>query len=159
VQDLFEKNEPGRGLGRDPQRTPMQWSGAPNAGFTNGRPWLRLAADWTSRHVEAQARHPASMLALYRRVIELSRAEPALHTVAYEPLEGEADVLAYARRHEGRRLVVLLNFGTEPAIVAPSLLPTNAALLASTSPARVDRIDGALCLAPEEGVVLGSARN
>ena len=46
VQDPFEKNEPGMGLGRDPQRTPMQWSAAAHAGFTTGAPWLRLADDW-----------------------------------------------------------------------------------------------------------------
>ena len=37
VQDPFEKNEPRHGLGRDPQRTPMQWDSSPNAGFTTGQ--------------------------------------------------------------------------------------------------------------------------
>src|SRR5690606_11977646 len=45
VQDPFEKNVPGMGMGRDPCRTPMQWDTSPNAGFTTGRPWLPLAAD------------------------------------------------------------------------------------------------------------------
>ena len=42
VQDPFEKNVPGMGLGRDPERTPMQWDASPDAGFTHGR---ALAAD------------------------------------------------------------------------------------------------------------------
>jgi alpha-glucosidase len=40
LQDPFEKTAPRLGLGRDPQRTPMQWSGEENAGFTSGTPWL-----------------------------------------------------------------------------------------------------------------------
>src|SRR4029079_12034848 len=42
VQDPWEKNVPGLGLGRDPERTPMQWNGAPNSSFTTGTPWLPL---------------------------------------------------------------------------------------------------------------------
>src|SRR5262249_34681156 len=45
VQDPWEKNVSGLGLGRDPERTPMQWSAEPNAGFTAGRPWLPIAPD------------------------------------------------------------------------------------------------------------------
>src|SRR5581483_1078905 len=52
VQDPWEKNEPGLGLGRDPQRTPMQWDSSPNAGFTTVIPWLPLAPDHTSRNVD-----------------------------------------------------------------------------------------------------------
>jgi alpha-glucosidase len=46
VQDPFEKNVPGLGLGRDPERTPMQWSGDEHAGFTRGTPWLPIARDY-----------------------------------------------------------------------------------------------------------------
>jgi alpha-glucosidase len=42
VQDPFEKNVPGLGLGRDPVRTPMQWNEGCGAGFTRGG---ALAAD------------------------------------------------------------------------------------------------------------------
>jgi alpha-glucosidase len=40
VQDPWEMNEPGLGLGRDPQRTPMQWDDTRHAGFTQATPWL-----------------------------------------------------------------------------------------------------------------------
>src|ERR1700749_4853968 len=45
VRDPAEKNQPGLGLGRDPERTPMQWDASPQAGFTKGIPWLPIAAD------------------------------------------------------------------------------------------------------------------
>jgi alpha-glucosidase len=42
VQDPWEKNVPGLGLGRDPVRTPMPWDGSATAGFTTGEPWLPI---------------------------------------------------------------------------------------------------------------------
>src|SRR3954462_9027466 len=51
VQDPFEKNVPGKGLGRDPERTPMRWDASENAGFTTGEPWLPLGDDWQVANV------------------------------------------------------------------------------------------------------------
>ena len=51
VQDPRELREPGLGLGRDPERTPMPWDTTPNAGFTTGTPWLPLGSDWSERNV------------------------------------------------------------------------------------------------------------
>src|SRR5205085_3716774 len=69
VQDPFEKNVPGMGLGRDPERTPMQWDQGPGAGFTAGTPWLPLAQDYRTVNVRAQRGDPKSILSLYRRLI------------------------------------------------------------------------------------------
>src|SRR5690606_18916794 len=69
VHDPLERNIPGKGLGRDPERTPMQWSPEPNAGFTTGTPWLPIAEDYRSVNVEVQRSDPRSMLNLYRRLI------------------------------------------------------------------------------------------
>ncbi|NDZ17905.1 alpha-amylase [Variovorax sp. WS11] len=157
VQDPFEKNAPGKGLGRDPRRTPMPWSSAPQAGFTTGTPWLRLADDWPERNVESQARDAASMLTLYRRLIALRRAQPALNRGDYEALESDEEVLAYAREFEGQRVVVLLNFGASAAALSPALLPAHSIVLASTNPTRPEPIEKeGLVLAPCEGVVVGS---
>ena len=156
VQDPFEKNKPGMGLGRDPERTPMQWSAAEHAGFTAGTPWLRPAADWPTNNVEAQSHDAGSMLALYRRLIALRRAQPALNRGNFEALETGGEVLAYARNDEGQRLVVLLNFGTTPAPISPALMPHQPIVLASTDPARAEFIKGPLVLAPCEGIVIGA---
>jgi len=157
VQDPFEKNKPGMGLGRDPERTPMQWSAEEHAGFTTGAPWLRLASDWPTNNVEAQSRDAGSMLTLYRRLIALRRRQPALNRGNYEALETEGEVLAYARNGEGQRLVVLLNFGASPAPISPALMPRQPIVLASTDAARAGFIQGPLVLAPCEGVVIGTA--
>ena len=157
VQDPFEKNKPGMGLGRDPERTPMQWSAEEHAGFTTGAPWLRLASDWPTNNVEAQSRDAGSMLTLYRRLIALRRRQPALNRGNYEALDTEGEVLAYARNGEGQRLVVLLNFGASPAPISPALMPRQPIVLASTDAARAEFIQGPLVLAPCEGVVIGTA--
>lgn len=115
VQDPWERNVPGQGLGRDPERTPMQWSAAPNAGFTTGDPWLPIASDYRETNVETQRCDPESMLALHRRLLALRRAEPALALGSYAPVDAEGDVLAYVREHEGSRFLVALNLGASPA--------------------------------------------
>src|SRR5688500_7530759 len=80
VQHPFEKNVPGMGLGRDPERTPMQWDDGPNAGFAppGATPWLPLAEDYRTVNVARQREDPKSLLTLYRRLIQLRRAEAAL---------------------------------------------------------------------------------
>ena len=123
VQDPFEKNVPGMGLGRDPERTPMQWDAGPNAGFSRpgAKPWLPPAEDYAKVNVAAQREDPKSMLALYRKLIALRRAEPALWVGTYAPLDAANDVIAYARqdRATGRRFLVLLNLCSEPRAFDP----------------------------------------
>ena len=120
VQDPWEKNTPGLGLGRDPSRTPMQWDDGPNGGFTQGQPWLPLAEDYRESNVAAQREDPSSMLSLYRRLIDLRRAEPALAIGHYARVPTEGDLLAYRRFEKGRTYVVVLNLGPRPQLFAPA---------------------------------------
>jgi alpha-glucosidase len=117
VQDPWEKNEPGLGLGRDPYRTPMQWSAGRNAGFSEGEPWLPLTGDHDRRNVEILADDPRSILALYRRLIALRREHLALSIGDYAPGEVDGSIFWFERGHENTRLIVALNFGQEPGIV------------------------------------------
>jgi alpha-glucosidase len=135
VQDPYEKNVPGLGLGRDPARTPMQWSGAPQAGFSSARPWLPIAADFERNNVEQQRTDPGSMLSLYRALLALRRSRPALSIGNYQPLDAGPRVLGYLRVHEAQRDAVLLNLGSAPEAVACAGLEP-ARVLLSTLPAR-----------------------
>jgi alpha-glucosidase len=66
VQDPFEKNVPGIGVGRDNCRTPMQWDAGPHAGFSKVEPWLPLASDYRRENVENQRADATSLLNVYR---------------------------------------------------------------------------------------------
>ncbi|SDD31754.1 alpha-amylase family glycosyl hydrolase [Belnapia rosea] len=157
VQDPWERRVPGLGLGRDPVRTPMQWEAGAGAGFTTAaEPWLPLADDWTSLNVAAQERDASSMLSLYRALLTLRRAEPALSAGAYgSVVVGAPDVLAYDRWDEatGRRLRIALNLGDGPQMLA-GFAPGARVLLSSHLDERSGPIQGAMRLRPAEGVVL-----
>jgi alpha-glucosidase len=114
VLDPQEINVPGRGLGRDPERTPMQWSAARFAGFSSNEPWLPIADDHDMVNVEAQRDDPDSMLSFCHRLIDLRRGTPALEVGAFAPVAAKGDVLAYARFAEDDHFLVLLNLGDEP---------------------------------------------
>jgi alpha-glucosidase len=113
VRDPAELRQPGLGIGRDPVRTPMAWDAAPQAGFTNGEPWLPLHADWATRNVEAQRADPASMLSLHRKLLALRRTHPVLSLGAITDVRAEGDLLIYAREYAGERLTIVLNLGGE----------------------------------------------
>lgn len=116
VQDPHEKNVPGIGVGRDPERTPMQWSGKENAGFCppQTEPWLPVGSDHAKVNVASEADDPGSMLNLHRQLVALKRAEPALAVGSYQTVSAEDEVFAYAREHEGKRFLVALNLGHRP---------------------------------------------
>lgn len=155
VQDPFEKNVPGLGLGRDPVRTPMQWSDARNAGFSSAAPWLPLADDWREVSVAAEREDAKSMLTLYRRLIGLRRAEPALAVGAYAAQPADADLIAYTRQAGTRRLLIALNFASAERVFDLARSSTCATILLSTHLDRSHEALGAkLRLRADEGVIV-----
>ncbi|XYI01703.1 alpha-amylase family glycosyl hydrolase [Sorangium sp. So ce1128] len=154
VQDPFEKNVPGLGVGRDPERTPMQWDGGANSGFTTGAPWLPLAPDAGRTNVEALRADPRSILSLYRALIALRRAEPALAIGSYAPVAAGDDLLAYERAHGGRRLVVVLNLSSHPRrLELPGGVAGGRILLATGLDRAGERLEAIAELDPDEGLI------
>ncbi len=155
VQDPFEKNVPGLGLGRDPVRTPMQWTNAESAGFTTGKPWLPLADDFKSVNVSALRDQAASILTLYHRLIKLRRSDPALSVGEFAPLPADDDLIAYVRKAGERRLLIVLNLGSEARSFNLSDLEARASLLLSTHLDRNQEYSrDQLQLRADEGVIV-----
>ncbi|WP_019902985.1 alpha-amylase family glycosyl hydrolase [Methylobacterium sp. 77] len=154
MRDPWGFNEPGHG--RDPERTPMQWDDTDHAGFTDAEPWLPLSADKNTRHVEALRDESTSILTLYRRLLHLRRAHPALAVGSYSRLDvqGLEHVLAYDRAEAGETLRVVLNFSPSP-IVFPLGRESGWIILLSTHSGRSDiAVSETLDIAGDEGVVL-----
>ncbi len=143
------------GESRDPQRTPMQWDSSDNAGFTTGEPWLPLSENYKEENVEVQREDPASMLSLYRRLIALRRAEPALHIGDYAPAPADGDIVAYLREGEGKRFLVVLNMGEQPVEYKPEQFRFNGRIVLGTDYRREgEELHHRLKLSGNEGVVL-----
>ncbi|MBS7700072.1 MULTISPECIES: alpha-amylase family glycosyl hydrolase [unclassified Chelatococcus] len=156
IQDPFERNVPGLGVGRDGCRTPMQWDASRNAGFTSGEPWLPVSLSFRDTNVESAQRDPGALLQLYRALIRLRRSTSALVFGNYRPISIAKDILVYAREYAGERVVVALNFGSE-AILA-TLWPYASAggriLLSSRLDRRGEMIDQHVSLRGHEALVI-----
>jgi alpha-glucosidase len=156
IRDPLEKNVPGLGLGRDGARSPMQWDASRNAGFSSAEPWLPLAADHQSENVQNQKGDAASIYHLYRRLLSLRRTTSALVLGSYQPLAAAGDLLLFVRQHERQRILVALNLGEEPSLVASEPQSWGGRLLLSSFLDRdQEAIGGAIALRPHEGVILG----
>jgi len=123
VRDPAEKNEPGKGRGRDPERSPMIWVNAANAGFTtpDATPWLPLEPGWETENAAEQAGRKDSMLMLYRKLLALRRQHDTLHAGGIAEVVAEGSVLRYRRvgleGGESTDFQVMLNLGSEVATV------------------------------------------
>jgi alpha-glucosidase len=105
--------------GRDGERTPMQWTGGANAGFTTGKPWLPVAPSATTRNADAETQDPKSMLSFYRRLLALRKREPGLRDGKYiELAHADPNILAYLRQSKDGTVIVALNVSASPHAAA-----------------------------------------
>jgi alpha-glucosidase len=155
VQDPFEKNVPGIGVGRDPARTPMRWSGQNYGGFTAGRPWLPIGQNLAHCNVESEAADPDSMLSLTRRLLRLRREEPSLAVGGYQSVPCHEDCLTYVRSHDGRQLLVMLNFSADHRrLPLPPEVPKARLLLSSDASRKLQPVHETIELKGVEGVIM-----
>ena len=124
--------------GRDGERTPMQWTPGPQAGFsTNPQTWLPVAPNSKTVNVEVESRQPDSQLQWFKRLIELRRTDASLHGGAMTMLDaGDPSVLAYERKADGAAAVVVaMNFTAEPKTISLDVAGSAVKTLATDDPA------------------------
>ena len=106
---------------RDNGRTSMQWKAGPNAGFTDGEPWIGIPENHSYINVEEENKDEDSILSCYKKLIRLRKE----HRVIAEGDIGfiyrdHPQVLAYRRRTEEEELIVLANMTGREAALAPA---------------------------------------
>lgn len=104
-----------RRTSRDNARTPMQWSSAPNAGFTTGTPWLQVNGNYKEVNVAADTKDPAGIFAFWQKMIALRKSEEALIDGDFHPVYTGKAVYAFERVGVHKRLLVLCNMTGKPA--------------------------------------------
>ncbi len=110
--------------GRDGERTPMQWTAGPQAGFsTNPHTWLPVAPDFKSVNVATESKDPNSELSWFEQIIALRRDNAAIRNGNVTMLDtSNPSVLSYVRTTDsGPAVVVATNFTATPQTVTLNL--------------------------------------
>ncbi len=112
-RDPLAKSPQERRLARDPERTPMQWSGKKRAGFSKVRSWLSVNNNYHDKNVAGAITNPRSLLNQYRSLLQLRHTNNALKLGSYEPVPTtNTQLFAFIRVYGDERVGVLLNFSS-----------------------------------------------
>lgn len=103
---------------RDNARTPYQWDESENAGFTSGKPWLKLNPEYKEINLKKDRKSKGSIFAYYQKLIRLRRELPAITEGNLEFfLKDHPSVIMYTRRCEGDSLLIIANKSSEKVSV------------------------------------------
>ena len=164
IQDPPAVNQPeiAHIVGRDPERTPMQWDDSVNAGFAAAdvsELWLPLAPDYKEKNVARELEDPRSFLNYYRKLVATRKESPALVVGGYRsietsPAETKENCFVYERQADGQRMIVALNFSGQEQKLNLAGMGTGKVIL-STMMDREDEVDlSDLTLRPNEGCII-----
>lgn len=110
--------------GRDGERTPMQWSDEPNAGFTTDKPWLPIPDSYHTHNVATELNDPNSILQFYEHLLAMRHQDAALDEGNYVAIDqNDSNVLSYLRRYGNEEVLVALNMSGSEQKVTFDLTP------------------------------------
>jgi oligo-1,6-glucosidase len=102
---------------RDNARTPFQWDNSENAGFTIGKPWLKVNENYKEINAKFQVEDEDSIFNFYKKLINLRKSEEFKDTIVYgkfEPiLEEYSNLFAFYREGASKKLMLLANYQNE----------------------------------------------
>jgi alpha-glucosidase len=156
-RDMVQDPAAAGGAGRDPERTPLQWTPGKNAGFSEAHStWLPIAEGYETLNVESERKDSGSFFTLYKRLGKLRRTASSIRRGKLDVIKtGHTHVLGYTRTHDSKQHLILVNFSDEPAgLTLASDLRLGAMEISSIAGAKhkADRA-GRVNLAANEAVV------
>ena len=142
--------------GRDGERTPMQWDGSANAGFSKATPWLPVPPTYQTHNVAEESKDPNSVLEFYKKVLKLRHDNTALLDGSYKAInESDDNVLSYLRAYKGHSVVVALNMTNAPQKISVGLKENGFASVKSLLATGKSAGDGDEVLLEPYGVFIG----
>lgn len=94
----------------------MQWSEDDNAGFSTGKPWLKVNPNYTKINVAAQQNDANSVLNFYKKMIQLRKSSEVFTYGTYDLLlDDDPQIYAYTRTLDGEKVIIISNLSTQPA--------------------------------------------
>lgn len=145
------------GQGRDPNRTPMQWSDDTWAGFSPSqaqKTWLPIADDYQDVNVKTLQNDSDSILSFYQNLLKIRKLHPALQTGDYHSLPEVPDgVYLYIRQNEEEQILIAINFTSLEQIVENPRIE-GGTLLLSSLPGRAKALSTPICLKPNESLMV-----
>lgn len=136
LESINYYNEATTALGRDPEevlgkirimsrdnaRTPMQWTAGPQAGFTNGEPWLAVNPNYPTINADTDRSADRSIYRFYQQLIGLRHDNAVVRLGTFTLIEESHRTLyAFTRTHDGETLTVLGNVSGEEIALPPEL--------------------------------------
>jgi alpha-glucosidase len=145
------------GDGRDPERTPLQWTSGKNAGFSTAHStWLPIADNFKTHNVDVESKDPDSFLSLYRKLGALRNTSESIRYGNFEALEtGSPDVLGFMRTQHKQRHVIFVNFSKKPMNIAigPEIVLDELVLSSDPETKLRHFVQSKIHLRPNEGAI------
>ena len=140
---------------RDHARTPVQWNGEEQAGFTSGQPWLAVNPNYTAINVAEQEGDVRSVLNHFRQLTTLRKEQPTLIYGDFKLLVPDhQQAFVYLRTSgEGDVCMVAMNWSDQTIYVQDIQIVNNAQPLINNYSKPVLKSGSALRLYPWQAVV------
>ena len=106
---------------RDNARTPMQWNSEAGAGFTSGKPWLKIHPNYTEVNVENDLASKDGIIEYFKRFNAYRKTSDVLKNGAFKEIFAGRTVYAFERELDGQKLVAVCNFSTKSAKMPSSV--------------------------------------
>ena len=141
--------------GRDNARTPMQWDGSANAGFSgaDATPWIMVNPNYTKINAKDQVSREDSVFKYYQKLIKLRHESDLIVYGTYDLiLDDDKDIYAYIRTLGDEKLIVYCNFSENTREVElPEEFTDGKILISNYNDAKVSE---KITLRPYEAIVI-----